>query len=234
MDVVGERLGGSDKWEPLVSEQDDTVQETEEVSEADGIERKLPDTKPSHVSFFLDGNQVIDGLPTTSNAPPLVSPTKRTENGTPSHRTLRQNQQGAGACQNQLAILDDKGTTEVSAVVHEEQTEHASEDTETLVGLQQSRSLPDAIALLSKTTQDLEGRVNALLAQHEEEFFASFRSHMAKVKKHVEVLQARADEQKNLLERDLIIKTLQQELQWFVNEAVRLDQVLQSFVSSKP
>ncbi|KAL8434716.1 hypothetical protein ACSSS7_002985 [Eimeria intestinalis] len=87
-----------------------------------------------------------------------------------------------------------------------------------------SRGLQDAMTLLSTATHDLEGKLNLLLAQHEEDFFTVFRSHMAEVQKHVECLRDCADAQKNLMMRDLKIKTLQKELKWFLEEAARLDQ----------
>ncbi|CDJ31348.1 LOW QUALITY PROTEIN: myosin heavy chain, putative [Eimeria mitis] len=128
-----------------------------------------------------------------------------------SESALQPSEQAADEHQEALPNIDENGSTEPSATALEEQADHENIDTETMVELQHSKSLPEAIALLSKTTQDLEGRVNVLLAQHEEDFFAAFRSHMAKVQQHVEHLQACADEQKNQLERDLRIKTLQQE-----------------------
>lgn len=96
---------------------------------------------------------------------------------------------------------------------------------DSLQGLQLSRSLPEAMALLSATTKDLQGRVNLLLAQHEDDFFVAFRTHMTEVQKHIECLRDSADAQKNLMARDLRVKTLQNELKWFVEEALRLDQV---------
>ncbi|KAL8275060.1 hypothetical protein Esti_000939 [Eimeria stiedai] len=87
-----------------------------------------------------------------------------------------------------------------------------------------SRDLQEAMTLLSTATYDLEGKLNSLLAQHEEDFLAAFRSHMAEVQKHIECLRDCADVQKNLVMRDLKLKTLQKDLKWFLEEAARLDQ----------
>ncbi|CDI75550.1 myosin heavy chain, putative [Eimeria praecox] len=224
MEAVGDEFSGAGMLEPSGSEQDDAAQQREKVAVADGVALNVRDAKPVHVSFLLDGGQASNGLSTSSDVPSVPYSTTKVTSGTISKEALGSNQQAGGTCQVSLQNEDEKGIADLSTLVEEEKTDHACVDTEAMVELQQSRSLPDAIALLSKTTDDLEGRVNVLLAQHEEEFFAAFRSHMAKVQKHIENLQACADEQKNLLERDLRIKTLQQELQWFVSEAVRLDQ----------
>ncbi|OEH74940.1 myosin heavy [Cyclospora cayetanensis] len=95
----------------------------------------------------------------------------------------------------------------------------------TLLDIQQKRGLPEAMSLLSTVTKDIERRVNILLSQHEDDFFSAFRSHALNVQRHIEKLQECANAQKNLMTRDLKIKTLQQELQWFVEESVRLDQI---------
>lgn len=96
---------------------------------------------------------------------------------------------------------------------------------DSLQGLRLSRTLPEAMALLSATTKDLQGRVNLLLAQHEDDFFVAFRTHMTEVQKHIECLRESADAQKNLVARDLKVRTLENELRWFVEEALRLDHV---------
>lgn len=232
MNVVGELVDGDKVVETPVSKQEKLIQGDENPSKVDGLEQNSPDARPSHVSFLLDGDKVTNARSASSDAPPLNSSTEETNSGITSQEQLTHNQVVSAPCQGSLQNVEEIGTTELAALAHEDQADTASADTETMVELQQSRSLPEAITLLSKTTEELESRVNALLAQHEEEFFAAFRSHMAKVQKHVENLQACADEQKNLLERDMRIKTLQRELQWFVNEAVRLDQVTHPFAEA--
>ena len=232
MNVVGELVDGDKVVETPVSKQEKLIQGDEKPSKVDGLEQNSPDARPSHVSFLLDGDKVTNARSASSDTPPLNSSTEETNSGITSQEQLTHNQVVSAPCQGSLQNVEEIGTTELAALAHEDQADTASADTETMVELQQSRSLPEAITLLSKTTEELESRVNALLAQHEEEFFAAFRSHMAKVQKHVENLQACADEQKNLLERDMRIKTLQRELQWFVNEAVRLDQVTHPFAEA--
>ncbi|CDJ52163.1 myosin heavy chain, putative [Eimeria brunetti] len=224
MDDVGELVGAADRSEATASQQDDKNLVKVELSGADNATPNVSDAKPTHVSFFLDGDKVDNGLLASSDIPPPASPAIEMTSSIASEEAMKPSAESASSSQNSLENLDEKGITELADLMQDEQTDSANVDTEAIVELQQSRSLPEAINFLSRTTQELEGRVNVLLAQHEEEFFAAFRSHMAKVQKHVESLQACADEQKNLLERDLRIKTLQQELQWFVNEAVRLDQ----------
>ncbi|KAL8441952.1 hypothetical protein Emed_007448 [Eimeria media] len=114
-----------------------------------------------------------------------------------------------------------------AALQHGAQKNQQEAGEEPLTPTHQRRGLQEAMTMLSTATHNLEGKLDLLLAQHEEDFLTAFRSHMAEVQKHVECLRDCADAQKNLMMRDLKIKTLQKELKWFLEEAARLDQVVQ-------
>lgn len=186
-----------------------------------------PDVRPNHVSFMLDENKLDARLSTSPEELLYDSCRRATAEDTISQNTLVLDQRAFDERESSFQQLEhNEGADSPGSIQNEEASGlQQNLDTASLGGLQHARGLSEAMTLLSTTAQGLEGRVNVLLSQHEEEFFSAFRAHMTKLQKHVQYLQECADEQKNLLERDLKVRTLQQELEWFVKEAVRLDQV---------
>lgn len=89
--------------------------------------------------------------------------------------------------------------------------------------------LGDAASRLASVTSDLESRVNLLLGEHEADFMSAFRVYMQNLQPKVENLLACADARASAFLHDKKINTLEQALQWFIQEAIRLDQVRGSF-----
>lgn len=225
-----EALGSS--GEDLQGE-DGFISQTQDVHEEDKTDLQSfaetpnpPEVRPNHVSFMLDENKLDARLSTSPEELLYDSCGRATAEGTTSQDTLVLDQRALDERESSFQQLEHNEGDNSPGIQNEEASGlQQNLDTAPLGGLQHARGLSEAMTLLSTTAQELEGRVNVLLSQHEEEFFSAFRAHMTKVQKHVQYLQECADEQKNLLERDLKIRTLQQELEWFVKEAVRLDQV---------
>ena len=216
--------------EELLSSDESNVEETEEelASNAAAAASSPPNIpKSSHASFMLSGTKVRgdetspDDGPSHPDSSPSVPDTAVYEETSASG-------EGPAAPYKPPKRNNEEENAAAAATLHQRGSDQAQRhiSKEILLPVQQSRGLPEAVALLSATTKDLEGRVNILLSQHEEDFFAAFRSHMATVQRHMQYLRDCADAQKNLMMRDVKVKTLQNELWWFAEEAIRLDQVL--------
>ncbi|KAL8440892.1 hypothetical protein Emag_007640 [Eimeria magna] len=208
----------------------------EASSSVTGTAVNLPESnKAAHVSFNLGESETHLPLEGPSNThlrdnnnhenatselatgdmPPLERPRKAADDAELANVASRESRVGS----------EPAGT----ALPHDKQKNQQETMEEPLPPSHHRRGFQEAMTVLSTATHNLEGKLDLLLAQHEEDFFTAFRSHMAEVQKHVHCLRECADAQKNLMMRDLKIKTLQKELKWFLEEAARLDQVRSTF-----
>lgn len=91
----------------------------------------------------------------------------------------------------------------------------------------------DEILKLHKDLQaladDLDERVESKLNANENAFFLAYKSHMYTVQKEFKELRQRADEEETKTRRDAKIQSLEKELDWFMNEALRLDELCKKY-----
>eukprot|EP00929_Paragymnodinium_shiwhaense_P041376 TRINITY_DN2148_c0_g1_i2.p1 TRINITY_DN2148_c0_g1~~TRINITY_DN2148_c0_g1_i2.p1 ORF type:complete len:372 (-),score=97.22 TRINITY_DN2148_c0_g1_i2:312-1427(-) len=91
----------------------------------------------------------------------------------------------------------------------------------------------DQILKLFKDLQcladDLDERVESKLNANEDAFFLAYKSHMYTVQKEFKELRQRADEEETKTRRDAKIQSLEKELDWFMTEALRLDELCKKY-----
>merc|ERR1719313_162738 len=91
----------------------------------------------------------------------------------------------------------------------------------------------DQILKLHKDLQaladDLDERVESKLNANENAFFLAYKSHMYTVQKEFKELKQKADEEETKTRRDAKIQSLEKELDWFMNEALRLDELCKKY-----
>jgi len=87
----------------------------------------------------------------------------------------------------------------------------------------------DQILKLHKDLQaladDLDERVEAKLHANETSFFLAYKNFMYTVQKEFKELKQKADEEETKTRRDAKIQSLEKELDWFMHEALRLDEL---------
>jgi len=82
---------------------------------------------------------------------------------------------------------------------------------------------------LTNLALTLDQRMNALLQEHEKDFFLAYKTHMYTVQKEIKTLRMKADHEEAKTREDTKIKELEGELDWFVTEAVRLDELCRGY-----
>merc|ERR1719502_964596 len=80
-------------------------------------------------------------------------------------------------------------------------------------------------ALVDDLDEKVEGKLNA----NENAFFLAYKSHMYTVQKEFNELRQKADEEETKNRRDAKISSLEKELDWFMNEALRLDELCKKY-----
>mmetsp|Transcript_74081 Transcript_74081/g.239514 ORF Transcript_74081/g.239514 Transcript_74081/m.239514 type:complete len:451 (+) Transcript_74081:73-1425(+) len=75
----------------------------------------------------------------------------------------------------------------------------------------------------------LDERMDALLKEHEKDFFLAYKTHMYSVQKDIKTLRMKADHEEEMTREDTKIKALESELDYFVKEAVRLDELCRGY-----
>jgi len=83
----------------------------------------------------------------------------------------------------------------------------------------------DLQALADDLDEKVEGKLNA----NENAFFLAYHSFMHKVQKELKELKQKADEEETKTRRDLKIQSLEKRLDWFMNEALRLDELCKKY-----
>lgn len=73
----------------------------------------------------------------------------------------------------------------------------------------------------------LDGLLTKVLERHEDDFFNAFNTHISKVKKELEYLKNKADEQEEKMIEDERIVRLTKSLHWFKDESQRLQTLKQ-------
>jgi hypothetical protein len=83
----------------------------------------------------------------------------------------------------------------------------------------------DLQALADELDEKVEGKLN----ENENAFFLAYKSHMYTVQKEFNELRQKADEEETKTRRDAKISSLEKELDWFMNEALRLDELCKKY-----
>merc|ERR1719253_148758 len=68
-----------------------------------------------------------------------------------------------------------------------------------------------------------------LLQEHEKDFFLAYKTHMYTVQKEIKALRIKADQMEANTREDTKIKALEGELDWFMTEALRLDELCKGY-----
>merc|ERR1719377_176980 len=82
---------------------------------------------------------------------------------------------------------------------------------------------------LQALADDLDEKVEGKLNANENAFFLAYKSHMYTVQKEFNELRQKADEEETKTRRDAKISSLEKELDWFMNEALRLDELCKMY-----
>lgn len=82
---------------------------------------------------------------------------------------------------------------------------------------------------LKKLAENMDKKVHDMLREHEQDFFLAYKTHMYGLQKEFKALKAKADEEDTKTRRDLKIQSLERELDWFMAEAVRLDELCRGY-----
>lgn len=78
---------------------------------------------------------------------------------------------------------------------------------------------------LQALADDLDERVEGKLQANETAFFLAYKNFMYTVQKEFKELKQKADEEETKTRRDAKIQSLEKELDWFMHEALRLDEL---------
>lgn len=78
---------------------------------------------------------------------------------------------------------------------------------------------------LQALADDLDERVEGKLNANENAFFLAYKTFMFTVQKEFKELKQKADEEETKTRRDAKIQSLEKELDWFMHEALRLDEL---------
>merc|ERR1719392_515962 len=68
-----------------------------------------------------------------------------------------------------------------------------------------------------------------LLREHEKDFFLAYKTHMYTVQKEIKTLKHKAEQEEAKTREDTKIKALEGELDWFMTEALRLDELCKGY-----
>ncbi|CAE8614324.1 unnamed protein product [Polarella glacialis] len=82
---------------------------------------------------------------------------------------------------------------------------------------------------LTTLANSLDQRMEALLKEHEKDFFLAYKTHMYTVQKEIKMLRMKADQEEAKTREDTKIKALEGELDWFMTEALRLDELCKGY-----
>merc|ERR1719160_1606234 len=82
---------------------------------------------------------------------------------------------------------------------------------------------------LQVLADELDNKVEGKLNNNENAFFLAYKSHMYTVQKEFNELRQKADEEETKTRRDAKISSLEKELDWFMNEALRLDELCKKY-----
>eukprot|EP00392_Amoebophrya_sp_AT5.2_P007322 g7336.t1 len=82
---------------------------------------------------------------------------------------------------------------------------------------------------LNSMAENLDVSVSHLLQEHEKDFFLAYKTHMYQVQREFRQLKERADEEVLKTRGDVKIQSLEKELEWFMTEALRLDELCKEY-----
>merc|ERR1719159_1469197 len=82
---------------------------------------------------------------------------------------------------------------------------------------------------LTHLANTLDQRMHALLREHEKDFFLAYKTHMYTVQTKIKMLKEKADQEEAKTREDTKIRALEEELDWFMREALRLDELCKGY-----
>lgn len=82
---------------------------------------------------------------------------------------------------------------------------------------------------ITELANTLDQRLAALLREHEKDFFLAYKTHMYTVQKEIKTLKYKAEQEEAKTRGDTKIKALEGELDWFMTEALRLDELCKGY-----
>lgn len=75
----------------------------------------------------------------------------------------------------------------------------------------------------------IDKRMETLLKEHKKDFFLAYKTHMYTVQKEIKALRMKADQEEAKTREDTKIRALEGELDWFMTEALRLDDLCKGY-----
>ncbi|RQX68486.1 putative myosin heavy chain [Toxoplasma gondii CAST] len=95
--------------------------------------------------------------------------------------------------------------------------------------LKNGPKIRDEVERIHGLLESLDQRVDKLMGDHERDFLLAYRTHMYTIQKQMDYFKEKADEEQTKLLRDVKIRTLEKELNWFMSEALRLDELCKQY-----
>jgi len=100
---------------------------------------------------------------------------------------------------------------------------------ELLDKMDQGGKILDLHSQLQSLADELDEKVEGKLNANENAFFLAYKEFMFTVQKEFKELKQKADEEETKNRRDAKIQSLEKELDWFMNEALRLDELCKKY-----
>lgn len=110
----------------------------------------------------------------------------------------------------------------------EEKEEEKAQKKEMFGNTEESGDVDKCFETLNNSIQNLNIHVNDILKDHEQKYLLAFNTYMYDVHKEIRILKKILSEEKVKALGDIKVKKLQKELNWYINECLRLDKDCQS------
>ena len=86
---------------------------------------------------------------------------------------------------------------------------------------------------LQELISDLPEHLNSLMSKHENECFLTYKTHMHGIAEEFESLRTKQASQERMIRKDANLCKMEDELEWFMREALRLDELGKGYLGER-